>query len=246
MKVKIPLKVKKEALTATKLKKIGYKGMLDTGLKRMKQLSNDDMIHLDDVIVMSNWFKRHKITSKPNYLKWKEQGKTCSWNCRNKYRGAVAYLGWGGLSAEKWLESNDMKKKITKYKSIISNKNYLPKTLSKKDRDKQIESIFYGKGRPKLRSFKSKKSKWTKKAHLYFNGDTSLENISKKLGDLSIKGMKEIMDKGEGAYFSSGSRPNQTKESWGRGRLYSVLFGGKSRQIDKDIVKKYKIPLLKL
>ena len=45
-----------------------------------------------------------------------------------------------------------------------------------------------------------------------------------------------------GAYYSSGSRPNQTPESWGKSRVASVLVGGLSRKIDKKIVDKYNIP----
>ena len=56
------------------------------------------------------------------------------------------------------------------------------------------------------------------------------------------KGLEEIMKKGKGAYFSSGSRPNQTAFSWGLGRVASVLTGGPSRKIDKKIVDKYDIP----
>ena len=48
--------------------------------------------------------------------------------------------------------------------------------------------------------------------------------------------------KGEGAYYSSGSRPNQSPQSWGIGRYSSVLLGGPARRIDKLIVDKYNIP----
>ncbi len=54
--------------------------------------------------------------------------------------------------------------------------------------------------------------------------------------------MEEICEKGKGAYYSSGSRPNQTAFSWCKGRVASVLVGGKSRKIDKKIVDKYNIP----
>ena len=126
-------------------------------------------------------------------------------------------------------------------------KNMFPKSLSPEDRKKQIESIFYGRARPNLTSltsFKSKTSKWTEKAQDYFKGDTSLSNMTKIL-DVPLKALREIMNKGEGAYYTGGSRPNQTPESWSRARLYSVLFGGPSRNIDKKIVHKYDIPLLK-
>jgi len=44
--------------------------------------------------------------------------------------------------------------------------------------------------------------------------------------------------KGEGAYYSSGSRPNQTAQSWGYARLASSLTGGKAAIVDFDIIDK--------
>ena len=52
------------------------------------------------------------------------------------------------------------------------------------------------------------------------------------------KGVKQIVKKGEGAYFSSGSRPNQTPQSWGLARLASSITAGKSAAVDYDIIKK--------
>ena len=51
--------------------------------------------------------------------------------------------------------------------------------------------------------------------------------------------MKKIIKKGQGAYYSSGSRPNQTSHSWGIARLASAITGGKSSQIDFHILEKY-------
>jgi hypothetical protein len=59
-----------------------------------------------------------------------------------------------------------------------------------------------------------------------------------------MNGFDEIFDKGMKAYYTSGSRPNQTPYSWAYARLFSVLFGGKSRDIDSKEVEKYNIPLL--
>jgi len=39
-----------------------------------------------------------------------------------------------------------------------------------------------------------------------------------------------------GAYYSSGSRPNQTAKSWGLARLASSVTGGKSSLIDYNIL----------
>ena len=44
-----------------------------------------------------------------------------------------------------------------------------------------------------------------------------------------------ILSKGRAAY-ASGSRPGQTPESWAYARLASVLTGGKSLAVDKDLV----------
>jgi len=124
------------------------------------------------------------------------------------------------------------------------NKKYVPKSLSPSQKKKQVASIREKRDRPKLKDVKTKKSKWTTKADEYFKGNTSISNISKTLG-VSKTGLNKIIKKGEGAYYSSGSRPNVTARQWGVVRLYSVLFGGPARSVDKDIVKEYKIPLIR-
>ena len=53
-----------------------------------------------------------------------------------------------------------------------------------------------------------------------------------------LSSLKEIVKKGEGAYYSSGSRPNQTPQSWGLARLASSLTSGKSAAVDYDIIEK--------
>lgn len=122
---------------------------------------------------------------------------------------------------------------------------YVPKQLSDKDKERQIESIIKQTIRPKI-NYPYKESKWTKKAKLFFNNDTSLENISKKL-NVPIKALKEIIKKGEKAYFSSGSRPNTTPYQWGVARLYSLIFGNEAvRKMDKKIIDKYNIPIINL
>ncbi len=51
----------------------------------------------------------------------------------------------------------------------------------------------------------------------------------------------EVVRKGKGAYYSSGSRPNQTSESWGRARMYSYIMGGPTRKVDNHITNKYNV-----
>lgn len=129
---------------------------------------------------------------------------------------------------------------------------YAPKSLTKSDRKKQLKSIKEGTKRPKLSSFKSRRSKYTVMAEKYFGeGNTSKKDMARILSRSPtrqkelLKGMDEVFKKGEGAYYSAGSRPNQTPYSWAYARLFSVLFGGKARKVDKAIVEKYNIPLLK-
>lgn len=125
-------------------------------------------------------------------------------------------------------------------------KKYVPDSLTEKQKKKQLESIKKEKERPKLKGVRTRRSKWTMMAHKYFGESPSLQDIKKKLGLKSIRGLNAIIKKGEGAYYSSGSRPNTNAEQWGRARLYSVLFGGPSRKVDKTEVEKYDLPLLKI
>ena len=126
-------------------------------------------------------------------------------------------------------------------------KKYIPKSITKKDKIKQKKEIEkskreYKKGkfytRKKLGSFKTKLSPHVKKAYKIYNLDKIKINksLSKKTG-CSIKSLKKIVNKGKGAYYSSGSRPNQTAESWGIARLSSSITGGKSSAIDYNILK---------
>tara|TARA_R100000734_G_C3227698_1_gene36856 strand:+ start:87 stop:488 length:402 start_codon:yes stop_codon:yes gene_type:complete len=112
------------------------------------------------------------------------------------------------------------------------------KGLKGKERRAQIKSIFEGKDRPDT-SFKSKRSGWVKKFEdKYKTKITDKKFIHQNI--ITYTGQKKIIDKGKGAYYSSGSRPNQTPTSWGLARLASVILGGPSRRIDKKIWEKYK------
>lgn len=113
------------------------------------------------------------------------------------------------------------------------------KGLKGAERKKQIKSFFEGKDRPKT-SAKTKRSKWVimfeKK---YKTKITDKKFINKNI--LTNVGQKKVMDKGKGAYYSSGSRPNQTASSWAYARLASVIMGGPARKIDKSIWNKYNL-----
>ena len=119
-------------------------------------------------------------------------------------------------------------------------KQYVPKSLTPEDKKKQIKSIKEGKDRPKVDSFKSKRSRHVIKFEKrYGKKITDDEWIGKNL--LRPAGIKQILKKGAGAYYSSGSRPNQTVASWSRARLASALTGGAAAKVDKDILEKYKV-----
>tara|TARA_R100000231_G_scaffold112533_1_gene83426 strand:+ start:179 stop:601 length:423 start_codon:yes stop_codon:yes gene_type:complete len=118
------------------------------------------------------------------------------------------------------------------------------KGLKGEDRKKQIKSIFEGKVRPETKA-PNKRSGWVVKFEKKYGKKISDKNwIHQNI--ITRTGQEKIINKGRGAYFSSGSRPNQTPESWGLARLASVILGGPSRRIDKSIWDKYKIDKKKM
>lgn len=126
-------------------------------------------------------------------------------------------------------------------------KRYVPKTLSKRDKKKQKKMIQKSrkdykkkiyKTRKRVDSFKSKKSQHILSAEkIYKINKVKVDNeLAKKTG-CSIKALNDIVKKGQGAYYSSGSRPNQTGHSWGLARLASSVTGGKASVIDYNILE---------
>lgn len=118
-------------------------------------------------------------------------------------------------------------------------KEYVPNSLSASDRKKQIKSIKDKTERPKVK-FESKRSSWVEKfENKYGYKINQKAKIAKEI--ISKEGIEQILSKGKGAYYSAGSRPNQTATSWSLARLASVILGGPARRIDKKIWEKYKI-----
>ncbi len=124
---------------------------------------------------------------------------------------------------------------------------YMPRRLSKKDKNKQKSMLIksrklYKRGeyftRKKLSSYKSKKSKHLKEVERIYNVDTvgATNELAKETG-CSKESLQEIIRKGEGAYYSSGSRPNQTAQSWGVARLASAITSGKAAVVDYKILE---------
>ena len=133
-------------------------------------------------------------------------------------------------------------------KRISVPKRYVPKQLSKKDKKKQARELrksrrAYKKGkyhtRKKMKSFKSKVSPHIIKARKMYKVDkiTPNKKLAKACG-CKMEGLRKIVKKGQGAYFSSGSRPNQTGHSWGYARMASAITGGKAAGVDYNILEK--------
>jgi len=125
-------------------------------------------------------------------------------------------------------------------------KRYVPKNLTRKDREKQRRNIIasrraYLKGRyidrPKLKSFKNHPSPHITKAKAKYGVDriVASSELARKTR-CSIGALRKILNKGRGAYYSSGSRPGQSAESWAEARLASALTHGKASKVDHQIL----------
>jgi hypothetical protein len=123
---------------------------------------------------------------------------------------------------------------------------YLPKRLSAKDKKIQLSQLLksrklYKKGkyytRKSVKSFHSKPSKYIKKAQSEYHVSKigATKELASKSG-CSVASLSKIINKGAGAYYSSGSRPNQTAQSWGIARLASALTSGKAGAVDYNIL----------
>lgn len=131
----------------------------------------------------------------------------------------------------------------------VPKRYYTSKNMTKKDTKKQKKQLrksrkLYKKGkyhaRPKVKSYKSRKSNHLNRLRKMYGvekiGATS--ELAKKT-QCSKEGLEQILSKGRGAYFSSGSRPNQTAESWAVARLASAVTGGKSSAYDYHVLKEH-------
>jgi len=128
-------------------------------------------------------------------------------------------------------------------------KRYVPKQLSFRDKIQQKRELTKSrrlyrnhKGyytRKKLASFHSKPSNHVTNAKRIYGVEKigATQELAKKTG-CSVGALRKIIQKGEGAYFSSGSRPNQTAQSWGVARLASSLTSGKAAAVDYSILEK--------
>lgn len=139
------------------------------------------------------------------------------------------------------------KSKTMKSTKQLYPKKYIPKSLTRKQKLKQKREInksrkLYKKGkyhrRPKLANTTTRKSSHITNAKKIYKIDSikPSKELANKTG-CTIDALNKIVNKGAGAYYSSGSRINQTPESWGYARLASSISGGKSSAVDYHILK---------
>ncbi len=125
---------------------------------------------------------------------------------------------------------------------------YVPNALTKNDKRTQLKMLIKSRKlyktnkyytRKRLSSYKNKKSNHILNAYKIYKIQTMTPNkeLSLKTG-CTLSALNQIVKKGEGAYYSSGSRPNQTPKSWGLARLASSLTSGKASAVDYDIIDK--------
>jgi len=124
-------------------------------------------------------------------------------------------------------------------------KDYVPDNLSYKIQKKLTKDIIkskklYQRGkyydRQYIKSYKSKPSKHIVKLNKKYKINIDdINKLSKTFG-CSKNALMKIIKKGQGAYYSSGSRPNQTSQSWGKARLASALTTGKAAAVDYNIL----------
>ena len=109
--------------------------------------------------------------------------------------------------------------------------------MLKKSRQMYTNKKYYN--RKPLSSYHNKTSKHISRAKKIYGLDNIIPSpaLVRKTG-CSMDALNQIVSKGEGAYYSSGSRPNQTAQSWGFARLASALTAGKSAAVDYDILEK--------
>lgn len=120
--VQVPQNVKKWALYAFKLKKLGFEGARETGWKRAKQLATQTHIPIEDLRYMRNWYARHIITSYPGFKQWLKQGRPKDRKWQRK-RSIISWISWSGDAGFRWVNSQKVIKMLnshfgTNYKQI--------------------------------------------------------------------------------------------------------------------------------
>jgi hypothetical protein len=125
---------------------------------------------------------------------------------------------------------------------------YVPTKLTRADKQKQVKMLIKSRKlykehkyytRPKIASYKNKTSQHILNARKIYNIQhvKPSKELALKTG-CTVAALKEIVKRGEGAYYSSGSRPNQSAFSWSFSRLASSITGKKASAVDFNILDK--------
>lgn len=139
------------------------------------------------------------------------------------------------------MKLKDLEKRLPSHYYGELSKNNKVKQLKELEKSRKAYKSKKYYDRKKMPSFKSKKSRhvvdFEKK---YCVNITHLPKVAKATG-VPIKALKDILKKGRGAYYSSGSRPNQSSHSWAYARLGSVLLKRNAYKIDKHVLDQHKV-----
>lgn len=114
--VTVPMNVREEARLGLHLHDLGYAGGTDTGYDRAQQLI-DGTVDPETLRTIRNWFARHRFVSYPGYQAWVSAGRPDTYiqGRKNSYRGAIAWLLWGGDSAYNWIRSPEIQGLLNQY-----------------------------------------------------------------------------------------------------------------------------------
>lgn len=112
--IKVPANVKKWALYAFKLKKLGFRGAKETGYKRGKQLATKESIPIEDLRYMRNWYARHIYTSYPGFKKWESLGRPKDNKWHNRH-SIISWTIWGGNAGFRWVNSQKVINLLNKH-----------------------------------------------------------------------------------------------------------------------------------
>jgi hypothetical protein len=112
--VPVPENVKKWALYAFKLKRLGFQGATSTGWLRCRQLATKESIPIEDIRYMRNWFARHIYTSYPGFKKWDQAGRPKDSRWHHKH-AIQSWLTWGGNAGFRWINSQKIIAQLNRY-----------------------------------------------------------------------------------------------------------------------------------
>lgn len=111
--------------------------------------------------------------------------------------------------------------------------------LKDKPKKKKTEKEIFDKGKNESKAI-TFKQKFNKKYNQPLNKSNSLKEIS-KLSKVSEKELKNILKKGEAAFFNNPKsvRPQvKSATEWGIARIYSAVMKGNAAKVDKEELKR--------